>query len=60
MWMQYKQNKEEALNKYCNALALGGTKTLPQLYETAGLKLDFSPARIKTLMDFVSAAMENI
>ena len=52
MWMQYKQNKEQALNNYCNALSLGGTKTLPQLFATAGLKFDFSPATIKTLMDF--------
>lgn len=53
MWMQFKENPEAALDKYCEALALGGTKTLPQLYETAGLSLDFSPNRIKVLMDFV-------
>jgi len=60
MWMQYKQNKEKALDNYCNALSLGGTKTLPQLFETAGLKFDFSPATIKTLMDFVKAEMDKI
>jgi oligoendopeptidase F len=60
MWMQYKQNKEQALDNYCTALALGGTKTLPQLYEAAGLSFDFSPARIKVLMDFVQAEMEKI
>jgi oligoendopeptidase F len=60
MWMQYKQNKEQALDNYCNALALGGTKTLPQLYETAGLSFDFSPERIKVLMDFVNGELEKI
>jgi oligoendopeptidase F len=60
MWMQYKQNKEQALDNYCNALSLGGTKTLPQLFETAGLKFDFSPATIKTLMDFVQVELEKI
>jgi len=60
MWMQYKQNKELALNNYCNALSLGGTKTLPQLFQTAGLKFDFSPATIKTLMDFVQVELEKI
>lgn len=60
MWMQYKQNKEQALDNYCKALALGGTKTLPALYEAAGLAFDFSPARIKVLMDFVQAEMEKI
>ena len=45
---------EKALDNYTEALALGGTKTLPQLYETAGLKFDFSPEHIKTLMEFVN------
>ncbi|MBA3673883.1 MAG: M3 family oligoendopeptidase [Chitinophagaceae bacterium] len=60
MWMQYKKDPEKALDNYMNALALGGTKTLPQLYEAAGLKFDFSPKNIKTLMDFVSEEMEKI
>jgi len=60
MWMQYKQNKEQALDNYCNALSLGGTKTLPELYKAAGLKFDFSPATIKTLMDFVQGELQKI
>ncbi|UAY51948.1 M3 family oligoendopeptidase [Ferruginibacter albus] len=60
MWKQYKENKEQALDNYCNALSLGGTKTLPELYNTAGLKFDFSPATIKTLMDFVKNEMDKI
>ena len=60
MWMQFKKNKQQAIDNYMNALSLGGTKTLPQLYEAAGLKFDFSPENIKTLMDFVSEEMEKI
>ena len=60
MWMQFKQDPERALDNYMNALSLGGTKTLPQLYEAAGLKFDFSPASIKTLMDFVKQEMDKI
>ena len=60
MWMQHKANKQLAMDNYCNALSLGGTKTLPQLFETAGLKFDFSPGRIKTLMDFVKVEMDRI
>jgi oligoendopeptidase F len=58
MWMQYKHDKEKAIDNYCNALSLGGTKTLPELYKTAGLSFDFSPERIKVLMDFVKGQME--
>jgi oligoendopeptidase F len=60
LWMQFKQNQEQALNNYINALSLGGTKTLPALYEAAGLKFDFSPAHIKTLMEFVRDEMEKL
>lgn len=54
MWRQYRQNKEQALDNYMNALSLGYTKTLKELYATAGIKFDFSPAYIKELADFVT------
>jgi oligoendopeptidase F len=57
MWMQYKKDAEKALDNYCEALALGGTRTLPELYKTAGLEFDFSPGKIKTLMEFVNEQM---
>jgi oligoendopeptidase F len=60
MWMQYKKDPSSALTNYCNALALGGTKTLPELYKTAGLEFDFSPAKIKVLMDFVKSEMDKL
>jgi len=60
LWMQYIKNPQQALQNYISALSLGGTKTLPVLYETAGLKFDFSPAHIKTLMEFVNGEMEKL
>jgi len=59
MWMQYKQDKEKAISNYTYALSLGGTKTLPELYKAAGLSFDFSPEKIKTLMDFVRQEFSN-
>ena len=58
--MQFKKNKENALDHYIQALSLGGTKTLPELYEAAGLKFDFSGAYIKELMDFVEEEMKTL
>jgi len=58
MWKQYKANPQQALDNYCNALSLGGTKTLPELYKTAGLEFDFSPEKIKGLMEFVKTEMD--
>ncbi len=60
LWMQYKQNKTAALENYVNALSLGGTKTLPDLYKAAGLKFNFSGDYIKVLMDFVRGEMQKI
>ena len=39
LWKHIQTNKEEALNNYINALALGGTRTLPELYKAAGLRV---------------------
>jgi len=60
LWMQYKKDPKQALQNYVNALSLGGTKTLPELYAAAGLRFDFSPAHIKTLMEFVNSEMEQL
>lgn len=57
LWMQFKEDGQKALTNYMNALSLGGTKTLPQLYEAAGLKFDFSPGHIQKLMGFVKNEM---
>ncbi len=58
MWMQFKKDKSKALDNYCKALQLGGTKKLPELYQTAGLEFDFSPEKIKVLMEFVKTEMD--
>ena len=60
LWMQFKKNKETALNNYIQALSFGGTKTLPGLFEAAGLKFDFSPGYVSELMSFVHDEMNNL
>jgi oligoendopeptidase F len=60
MWRQYKQNRKKAVENYKNALGLGYTKTIPEIYKTAGIKFDFSPAYVKELMDFVKAEYQKI
>jgi oligoendopeptidase F len=53
LWQQYVKDPKKAVTHYCDALKLGGTKTLPELYSAAGLRFDFSPQTIKELMEFV-------
>ncbi len=60
LWMQFKKSKQAALNNYIKALSLGGTKTLPKLFEAAGLKFDFSPDYVSELMTFVLNEMNKL
>ena len=60
LWKQFKRSKEQALNNYMDALSLGGTKTLPGLYEAAGLQFDLSPDYIQSLMEFVNEEYEQL
>jgi oligoendopeptidase F len=53
VWRNYKKNPSQAIAAYKNALALGYTKSIPEIYEAAEIKFDFSPSYIKELMDFV-------
>lgn len=60
LWKQFKEDREKAINNYIRALKLGGTRTLPQLYEAAGLKFSFAPDYINELMLFVQKEMEEL
>lgn len=60
MWRQYKQNPKKAIENYKKALGLGYTKSIPQIYEAAGIKFDFSPDYVKELMSFVKEEYEKI
>lgn len=53
MWKQYKENPVKALNNYKAALSLGNTKSIPEIYQTAGIEFNFSEPYIKNLIDFV-------
>jgi len=53
IWNTYKQDPKLALANYRAALALGGSKPLPQLFEAAGARLAFDADTITPLMDRV-------
>jgi len=60
MWRQYKQNPKKAIENYKKALALGYTRSIPAIYEAAGIKFDFSPQYVKELMEFVKKEYDKI
>jgi oligoendopeptidase F len=55
MYKQYKENKVQAIANYKAALSLGYTRSIAEIYETAGIRFDFSAAYISELMDFIMA-----
>jgi oligoendopeptidase F len=60
VWKNYKENPEKALQQYLAALKLGYTKTIKEIYETAGIKFDFSAGYVKELAEFVKAEIEKL
>lgn len=60
MWRNYKTNAKRTIDQYKAALSLGYTKTIPEVYEAAGIKFDFSPEYVKELMDFVKGEYDGI
>lgn len=60
MWKQYREDPVKALENYTRALSLGGTQTLPALYQAAGIDFDFSLEHINTLMLFVKKELDSL
>jgi oligoendopeptidase F len=60
LWREYRKDPEKALSGYMAALALGHTAGIRDVYAAAGIRFDFSAARIRELMDFVGAELEKL
>ncbi|PWK77793.1 oligoendopeptidase F [Mucilaginibacter oryzae] len=60
VWKNYKENPERGLQQYLAALKLGYTKTIKEIYETAGIKFDFSAGYVKELAGFVKAELDKL
>jgi len=57
LWRNYRRNKAEGLEGYRRALKLGNTRTIPEIYQAAGIRFDFSKPYIRELMSFVREEM---
>ena len=60
LWLQSKQDSCSTLVNYRKALALGGSRSLPELFATAGLKFDFSEKTIAPLVDAVEQELTQL
>lgn len=53
IYKNYKEDPNKALKQYLDALALGYTKPMNEIYETAGIKFDFSVDYVAELASFI-------
>tara|TARA_B110000263_G_scaffold248988_1_gene265282 strand:- start:2159 stop:3862 length:1704 start_codon:yes stop_codon:yes gene_type:complete len=60
LWQTHRNNPEKALKSYSNAMKLGNTKTLPDLFAAAELKLGFDEEHLYSLINEVEIAMSEI
>jgi oligoendopeptidase F len=59
VWKNYKSDPERGFEKYLDALRLGYTKPVKEIYQAAGIRFDFSGDYIKDLTDFVKQELRN-
>lgn len=56
IWRNFTHHPKEALAQYKAALSLGYTKSIPEIFQTAGIAFNFSKDYVKELMNFVWSA----
>ncbi len=60
LWLAYRNDPVKALSAYREALRVGGKRPLPELFEAAGLRFDFTEATLTPLMAAVGEELERL
>ncbi len=60
LWMKSKEDPRRAVANYRAALALGGTRPLPELFAAAGIRFDFSEKTLQPLMRAVGEELNRL
>jgi len=60
LWKIFQQDPGAAVRGYRSALALGGSRPLPVLFEAAGIRFDFSIQTIQPLMQAVQDELDRM
>ena len=59
IYMNYREKGREAIREYDNFMKEGYSKPLDKLYQTAGIRFDFSESYITELVDFVRKELKS-
>jgi len=60
IWRNFRNDPEKTIEQYKAALSLGYTASIGEVYETAGIKFDFSSDYIKELAEFLWNEIEKV
>jgi oligoendopeptidase F len=60
VWRNFLTDKKEAVTQYKEALSLGYTKPIGDIYKAAGVEFNFSASYIKSLMEFIKSELNKL
>ena len=60
VWKNYRENPQAGLKGYLDALKMGYTAPITEIYQAANIPFDFSQKNITELMNFVRAELEQL
>lgn len=60
VWKNSKTNHSQTIDDYKRALELGYTKSIPEVYEAAGVKFDFSDEYLAKIASFVESELTKV
>jgi oligoendopeptidase F len=60
VWVRSRHDPRAAVSNYRAALALGGTRPLPDLFNAAGIRFDFSERTLSPLIAAVSEELDRL
>jgi oligoendopeptidase F len=60
MWLNSLKNVKHAVANYRNALALGGSRPLPELFKAAKIKFDFGPKTVAPLTKAITKELATL
>ena len=60
IWQQYRSHPAQTVERYRSALRLGYTRSIGEIYETAGISFDFSRGYVSQLGRFVKEEIDKL
>ena len=60
IWQNAQKDQEKALNSYRQALKLGGTKTITDLFKEAGAKLSFDKETLGSIVEMIETHLSEL